>query len=100
MNKTLTEKRLFFKCNCSCHLVQSYAIDEADIAIQEQKSIEVSDLNRLIDSRGNLLLLFWLKGLLWLPHRLKKGFVCPDTKCKSPIEVKAFQTPPPQEQEE
>jgi hypothetical protein len=64
MNKTLTEKRLFFKCNCSCHLVQSYAIDEADIAIQEQTSIEVSDLNCLIDSRGNLLLLFWSKILI------------------------------------
>jgi hypothetical protein len=52
MNKTLTEKWPFFKCNCSCHLVQSYAIDEADIAIQEQTSVEVSDLERLIDSNG------------------------------------------------
>jgi hypothetical protein len=33
-------------------LIQSYAIDEVDIAIQEQISIKVSDLERFIDSNG------------------------------------------------
>jgi hypothetical protein len=39
-------------------------------------------------------LIYRPRVFLWLPHHLKKDLVCPDPKCKSPIEVKAFQKNP------